>query len=96
MTMTRLNTQPPAALVKSVRVKATTKELYTIVGAAIAPDVSGYRFVSWVYTHLTSGVGVPHVASPTARQTNVWWEISGAAPNANSDVECVALYVRDS
>ena len=94
MTMTKLNSAPPAVKVASVSyaVKNATDKI-----TATAPTVSGYTFVCWVDFYQTSGYGVWKAAQYHATTTDVWPQVPPSVTTVPSGkkIVCYALYMRN-
>lgn len=95
MTMTKLNSAPPAVKVASVsyEVKSATDKI-----TATAPTVSGYTFVCWVEFRPTNGFGVWKAANYEAATTDLWPQTPPSVTTAPSGkkIICYALYTRNS
>lgn len=95
MTMTKLNSAPPAVKVASVSYAVSSDNYHF---TATAPTVSGYTFVCWVDFRGTGGYGVWKAASYTAATTDVWPQEPASVTTYTSDkrIYCFALYTRNS
>ena len=95
MTMTKLNTTPPAVKVASVMIAVTSVAYHNTV---TAPTVSGYTFVCWVDFYQTSGYGVWKAAVYDATTTDVWPQVPASATTypSGKKIICYALYTRNS
>ena len=95
MTMTKLNSAPPAVKVASVSyaVKNATDPI-----RVTAPTVSGYTFVCWVDFRGTNGFGVWKAASYMATTTDVWPQLPTSVTTVPSGKKLhgYALYTRIS
>ena len=95
MTMTKLNSAPPAVKVASVAyaVKNATDPI-----RVTAPTVSGYTFVCWVDFRSTVGYGVWKAAQYDATVTDVWSQVPPSVTTIPSGkkIICYALYRRNS
>ena len=95
MTMTKLNSAPPAVKVASVKYAVTSVEDKITV---TAPTVSGYTFVCWVYFRPTVGYGVWAAADCVAATTDLWPQVPPSVTTVPSGkkIVCYALYTRNS
>lgn len=95
MTMTKLNSAPPAVKVASVTVAVTGA---TGAIRVTAPTVSGYTFVCWVDFHQTSGYGVWKAWDYGATTTDLWPQVPESVTTVPSGkkIICYALYTRNS
>ena len=95
MTMTKLNSAPPAVKVASVTVAVTSAEDPIKV---TAPTVSGYTFVCWVDFRPTPGYGVWKPAGYDAPTTDLWPQVPPSVTTVPSGkkIICYALYTRNS
>ena len=95
MTMTKLNSAPPAVKVASVAVAVTAATGKITV---TAPTVSGYTFVCWVDFCPTTGYGVWKAESYAATTTNLWPMVPPSVTTVPSGKQliCFALYTRNS
>lgn len=95
MTMTKLNSAPPAVKVAMVSYAVTSdKDKITVT----APTVSGYTFVCWVDFCGTNGYGVWKAAEYAHPTTDVWPQVPSSATTVPSGkrLHCYALYTRNS
>ena len=95
MTMTKLNSAPPAVKIASVSYAVTNaQDKITIT----APTVSGYTFVCWVDFRPTTGYGVWKAANYDATVTDLWPQVPPSVTTAPSGkkIMCYALYTRNS
>lgn len=94
MTMTKLNSAPPAVKVASVEVAVTSAENKITV---TAPTVSGYTFVCWVDFRPTNGFGV-WKGNYSAATTDLWPQVPPSVTTVPSGKKlvCYALYTRNS
>ena len=95
MTMTKLNSAPPAVKVASVAVAVTSAvDPITVT----APTVSGYTFVCWVDFRNTTGYGVWKAVSYVAPTTELWPQVPASVTTVPSGkkIVCYALYTRNS
>ena len=95
MTMTKLNSAPPAVKVARVDyVVPNAKDKITVT----APTVSGYTFVCWVDFRPNSGYGVWKAESYAATTTNLWPQVPESVTTVPSGKKlyCYALYTRNS
>lgn len=95
MTMTKLNSAPPAVKVAMVSVAVTSA---TSPITVTAPTVSGYTFVCWVDFCGTAGYGVWKAENYAATTTNLWPQVPPSVTTVPSDkqLHCFALYMRNS
>ena len=95
MTMTKLNSAPPAVKVAMVGVAVTAATGKITV---TAPTVSGYTFVCWVDFHQTTGYGVWKAAGYAETPTEVWPQVPQSVTTVPSGkkITCYALYTRNS
>ena len=96
MTMTKLNSAPPAAIVRRVD-SAPLKDAGSSTSVT-APDVDGYTFVLWVAFHMSIGFGVWLGNAPESRTTLVYPVTQTGQNTAPSGkyIQAYALYVRNS
>ena len=95
MTMTKLNSAPPAVKVASVAYAVTSAtDKITIT----APTVSGYTFVCWVDFCGTAGYGVWKAQDYAAATTHLWAQVPPSVTTVPSGKKlvCDALYTRNS
>ena len=94
MTMTKLNSAPPAVKVAMVEYAVTSPENKITV---TAPTVSGYTFVCWVDFHPTNGYGVWKASNYVAPTTNIWPQVPPSVTTVPSGmkIQCYALYTRN-
>ena len=95
MTMTKLNSAPPA--VKFARVDYAVKNAEDPIRAT-APTVSGYTFVCWVDFRPTVGSGVWKASNYDATVTDLWPQTPKSVTTVPSGkkILCYALYRRNS
>ena len=95
MTMTKLNSAPPAVKVASVMYAVTSDNYHITI---TAPTVSGYTFVCWVDFRGTGGYGVWKAVSYEAPTTDIWPQVPASDTTYPSDkkIICYALYTRNS
>lgn len=95
MTMTKLNSAPPAVKVAMVEYAVTSAEDSITV---TAPTVSGYTFVCWVDFRPTGGFGVWKASNYAAAITNLWPQVPPSVTTVPSGkkIFCYALYTRNS
>lgn len=95
MTMTKLNSAPPAVKVKVVSYAVTSDNNHF---TATAPTVSGYTFVCWVDFRGTGGYGVWKAVNYAAATTDVWPQLPPSVTTYKSDkkIDCYALYTRNA
>lgn len=95
MTMTKLNSAPPAVKVASVAVAVTSDNYHFTV---TAPTVSGYTFVCWVDFRATGGYGVWAAVDYVAATTDVWPQLPASVTTypSGKKIFCYALYTRNS
>ncbi len=95
MTMTKLNSAPPAVKVASVEYAVKSAEDPITV---TAPTVSGYTFVCWVDFRPTVGYGVWKAANYVATTTTIWPQVPSSVTTVPSGkkIQCYALYTRNS
>ena len=93
MTMTKLNSAPPAVVVRVVEIAVQSVRY---AGRVTAPAVAGYTFVCWVGFRQTVGYG-SYAGTFTLATTDVWPESteSNTTVPAGKKVQGLALYVRD-
>ena len=95
MTMTKLNSAPPAVKVASVEYAVkNANDAITVT----APTVSGYTFVCWVDFRPTVGYGVWKAADYAATTTTLWPLMPPSVTTVPSGkkIVCYALYTRNS
>ena len=95
MTMTKLNSAPPAVKVAKVEYAVKNAEDHIRI---TAPTVSGYTFVCWVDFRPTVGYGVWQAANYDAILTDLWPQTPPSVTTVPSGKKlyCYALYVRNS
>lgn len=95
MTMTKLNSAPPAVKVAMVEYAVTSDNYHF---TATAPTVSGYTFVCWVDFRGTGGYGVWKAAFYWAATTDVWPQVPASVTTypSGKKIDCYALYTRSS
>ena len=95
MTMTKLNSAPPAVKVASVSYALTSAPDHITV---TAPTVSGYTFVCWVDFRGTVGYGVWKAVSYVAPTTDLWPQVPSSVTTypSGKKIVCYALYTRNS
>ena len=93
MTMTKLNSAPPAVVVRVVEIAVQS---VSYAGRVTAPAVAGYTFVCWVGFRPTNGYGT-YDANRTLATTDVWAESSESNTTVPSGkkIQCLALYTRN-
>ena len=95
MTMTKLNSAPPAVKVARVAYAVTSAvDKITIT----APTVSGYTFVCWVDFRPTNGYGVWKAAGYAFPTTDLWPQVPPSVTTIpiGKKIQCYALYTRNS
>ena len=95
MTMTKLNSAPPAVIIEHVMFTFTVRD--GLAGTATAPNIDGYTFVCWVDFHNTTGYGVWKAANYMATTTNLWPQVPPSVTTVPSGkkIVCYALYMRN-
>ena len=94
MTMTKLNSAPPAVKVASVAYAVTSAEDSITI---TAPTISGYAFVCWVAFPPTNGFGVWKASNYVSPTTNIWPQVPPSVTTVPSGMKiiCYALYTRN-
>ena len=95
MTMTKLNSAPPAVKVASVAYAVPNAQDKIEV---TAPAVSGYTFVCWVDFRPTNGYGVWKATNYDATVTDLWPQTPKSVTTVpiGKRIFCYALYRRNS
>ena len=97
MTMTKLNSAPPAVIIKQVAFTFTVKD--GLAGIATAPNIDGYTFVCWTGFRQSSGYGVWEggmMANPTHVYNKTPASVNTLPSGGTGTMNCYALYTRNS
>ena len=97
MTMTKLNSAPPAVIIKQVTFTFTVRD--GLAGTATAPNIDGYTFVCWIGFRQSSGYGVwegSHVSNPTMVYNKTPSSVNTLPSGGKGTINCYALYTPHS